>query len=187
VEPDPGASLPPRGLLKLKWFSSINGLSSLKELGQNDGRSQSLLKEEAVKIRLILAAGLSTIILLGASCSTTRRTGRVRTRTPQATVSVVFTTQERALITRWFRDHRRGLPPGLAKRDRLPPGLEKQVRQRGTLPPGLQNRIHPLPPDLERQLRRLPGGYVRVVVGASVVLMNQQTNVVYDVVRSVVP
>jgi hypothetical protein len=140
-----------------------------------------------VKNRLIMAAGLSTIMLFGASCSTTRRTGRVHTRPPQATVSLVFTTRERALITNWFRNHRRGLPPGLAKRDRLPPGLERQVRQRGTLPPGLEGRVHPLPSDLERQLRRLPPGYVRVVVGASVILMDQRTNVVYDVVRSVVP
>ncbi len=149
--------------------------------------SHSLLKEEPVKIRLILAVGLSTLMLFGASCSATRRTGRVSGRAPQATVSIVFTDQERALIGGWFRDHRRGLPPGLAKRDRLPPGLEKQLRERGTLPPGLQKRIHPLPVELERQLRRLPAGYVRVVVGASVILMNQQTHVIYDMVRSVVP
>jgi len=33
------------------------------------------------------------------------------------------------------------LPPGLAKRHgRLPPGLEKQLLERGQLPPGLEKR-----------------------------------------------
>src|SRR5947207_13384011 len=33
------------------------------------------------------------------------------------------------------------LPPGLAKREALPPGLRKQVREGGALPPGLQKRL----------------------------------------------
>ncbi len=37
----------------------------------------------------------------------------------------------------------RGLPPGLAKRDRLPPGLEKHLLKHGSLPPGLQKKIDP--------------------------------------------
>lgn len=91
------------------------------------------------------------------------------------------------MITSWFRDHRQGLPPGLAKRGRLPPGGEKQLRERGTLPPGLQKKTHPLPVELERQLRKLPGGYVRVIVGASVILMNAQTRVILDLIRDAVP
>jgi hypothetical protein len=91
------------------------------------------------------------------------------------------------LISNWFGDHRAGLPPGLAKRDRLPPGLEKQLRERGTLPPGLQKRIHPLPLELERQLRKLPGGYTRVIIGASVVLMNEKTQVIHDMIRNALP
>jgi hypothetical protein len=43
-----------------------------------------------------------------------------------------------------------GLPPGLAKRDRQPPGLERQLSERGRLPPGLQKRA--LPEDLEARL-----------------------------------
>ena len=48
----------------------------------------------------------------------------------------------------WYRGHRNSLPPGLAKKDRLPPGLERQLEVRGTLPPGLQKRIEPVPVDL---------------------------------------
>ncbi len=38
-----------------------------------------------------------------------------------------------------------GLPPGLAKRNNLPPGLQKHLWKHGSLPPGLQKRIGPGP------------------------------------------
>jgi hypothetical protein len=99
----------------------------------------------------------------------------------------VFTTEERTVITNWFGTRRGGLPPGLAKRDRLPPGLEKQLRERGTLPPGLQKKVQPLPYELERQLSVLPTGYRRVVIGNNVILMNPTTALIYDIVRNVIP
>ena len=99
----------------------------------------------------------------------------------------VFTTQERTVITNWFGTRRGNLPPGLAKRDRLPPGLEKQLRERGTLPPGLQKKVQPLPIELDRQLTALPTGYHRVVIGNNIILMNQTTSLIYDIVRNVIP
>ncbi len=101
---------------------------------------------------------------------------------------IIFTRQERAIITDWFRRNAgSGLPPGLAKRDRLPPGLEKQLRERGTLPPGLQKRVRPLPFELEHQLRRLPPRYRRAVIGGNVILMNEETSVIYDIIRDAIP
>ena len=100
---------------------------------------------------------------------------------------IIFTREERTIITNWFRRSPSGLPPGLAKRDRLPPGLEKQLRERGTLPPGLQKRVQPLPFELERQLRRLPSGYRRAVIGGNVILMNEETSVIYDIIRDAIP
>jgi hypothetical protein len=55
----------------------------------------------------------------------------------------------------WYQSHRGNLPPSLAKKDRLPPGLERQLELRGTLPPGLKGRIYAVPVDLERELPRL--------------------------------
>jgi hypothetical protein len=99
---------------------------------------------------------------------------------------VIFTSGERVLITDWYRSYPSDdLPPGLAKRDRLPPGLEKQLRERGTLPPGLQKRVRPLPYDLERRLRPLPPGYRRGVIGGDVIIMNDHTSVILDVLRGV--
>jgi hypothetical protein len=65
------------------------------------------------------------------------------------------------------------LPPGLAKRDRLPPGLEKQLQRNGTLPPGLQKRVQPLPQACEVQLPRLPAGWVRVILSGRIILLDK--------------
>ncbi|GAC1701153.1 MAG: hypothetical protein NVS9B4_03920 [Candidatus Acidiferrum sp.] len=97
-----------------------------------------------------------------------------------------FAERERVIIIDWFRSTGSDLPPGLAKRDRLPPGLEKQLRERGTLPPGLQKRVQPLPYELESRLHRLPAGYSRVVVSGNVVVMDDRTSVICDIIRNVV-
>jgi Ni/Co efflux regulator RcnB len=81
----------------------------------------------------------------------------------------------------WYRDHYDHLPPGLAKRDALPPGLERQLIVRGTLPPGLQRRIRPCPPEVERYLPPPPAGYIHTVIGGNIVLVNRKTFFVLDV------
>src|SRR5215471_5571003 len=47
-----------------------------------------------------------------------------------------FDAREREIISGYYANPGRGLPPGLAKREALPPGLEKQLVRNGTLPPG---------------------------------------------------
>ena len=93
---------------------------------------------------------------------------------PQTTATVVvtygFTPRDREIIVAYYRKQPSGLPPGLAKRERLPPGLEKQLRRNGALPPGLQKQIQPFPLVLERQLTPLPSGYRRGIVGAHIVV-----------------
>ena len=78
----------------------------------------------------------------------------------------------------------RSAPKGLAKRDRLPPGLEKQLEKNGSLPPGLESR--PLPEELERFLGNPPKGTERVIVGADVVLIEKRTQRILDIVRDVI-
>ncbi len=99
----------------------------------------------------------------------------------------VFSTKEISLIKGWFVDNQNGLPPGLAKRETLPPGLQKQLVKNGTLPPGLQKKIQPLPSALERLLGPIPTDYRRVVIAGNVILMEPLTGLIYDVIRSVIP
>jgi hypothetical protein len=81
----------------------------------------------------------------------------------------------------WYSENERHLPPGLAKKDQLPPGLEKQLVRRGSLPPGLQKRVQPCPVELERRLPPPPPDCVNVLIGGHVVLLNHRTNVVVDI------
>ena len=84
-------------------------------------------------------------------------------------------------IRGWYRTHYNHLPPGLAKRDRLPPGLERQLIVRGTLPPGLRGRMQPCPRELEVMLPLPPPNYVHVVIGGNLVLYNRANFQIADV------
>jgi hypothetical protein len=94
-----------------------------------------------------------------------------------------YTSHEQDSIHGWYHEHENNLPPGLAKRDHLPPGLEKQLRERGTLPPGLQKKIEPVPVELGRSLPPPPEGCGcrNVIIGGHLVLLNAKTNYVYSV------
>src|SRR5713226_401184 len=87
-----------------------------------------------------------------------------------------FNDHDRDAMREWYQDHRDALPPGLAKKDRLPPGLERQLAERGTLPPGLLKHIQPCPEELERRLPPPPPDCTHVVIGGHVVLLNHRTN-----------
>jgi hypothetical protein len=84
-------------------------------------------------------------------------------------------------IRAWYSGNESHLPPGLAKKDQLPPGLEKQLIRNGTLPPGLQKKIYPCPEELERRLPPPPPDCAHVVIGGHLVLLNRHTNVVVDI------
>lgn len=146
------------------------------------------------KLGLTLLVALSLIVAIPAAAQKAQKSRepdsktageKIRTVLPEG--QMVFTKEERVLVTNWFRTNTSGLPPGLAKRDRLPPGLERQLREKGTLPPGLQKKIQPLPLSLEKQLRVLPTGWRRVVIAGNVIMMNEKTNAIYDIIRNVIP
>lgn len=107
-------------------------------------------------------------------------------------VEIIFSSDDRRYIHDYYyregyyrKKSRKNLPPGLGKRDELPPGLQNQIRRNGQLPPGLQGRH--LPHELERRLSPLPSDYVRMQVGRDIVLMNQKTRITVDVIKNIYP
>jgi hypothetical protein len=95
-----------------------------------------------------------------------------------------FGEHDRDDIIAYYRHHRSDLPPGLARREELPPGLQKYLRRNGHLPPGLQKRIVWFPADLDRELPPLPEGYRRCWVGNNALIVNVRTFGVVDVLAS---
>jgi hypothetical protein len=75
----------------------------------------------------------------------------------------------------------KSLPPGLAKKGKLPPGLAKQLARNGHLPPGLEYRG--LPQDLMVQLPPLDPHYGYVIVDNRVLLIQRASNLILDVLE----
>ncbi len=109
----------------------------------------------------------------------------------------VFSEAEKAVIEEYFghkhdpkykRDEKhkkskRDLPPGLAKKDKLPPGLQMQLEKNGRLPPGLVR--NDLPKRLQDKLYAPKKGTKRVIVGDDVILFDTATDIVLDILRGV--
>jgi hypothetical protein len=99
-----------------------------------------------------------------------------------------FLPEERKIIYQYY--HRsspsKGLPPGLAKKGKLPPGLQKHLDKNGNLPPGLQKRLEPLPRDLEARLPGLPEYWERVILQEHVVLMDRRSQRILDIIENVI-
>ena len=92
-----------------------------------------------------------------------------------------FATHDRDEFRGWYAEHYANLPPGLAKKDRLPPGLERQLLLRDKFPPGLERQVYLVPVDLQRRLPPTPRDCERVVVGGHIVLRDRQTKIVLDI------
>jgi outer membrane lipoprotein SlyB len=89
-----------------------------------------------------------------------------------------FSDRDRQIIGDCLVNDRAGLPPGLAKKDRLPPGLERQLYRNGTLPPGLQKRVQPLPDSCVARLPRLPNDWAIVVLSGQIIMLNARQRIV---------
>ena len=93
-------------------------------------------------------------------------------------------TEDEGKVKSKKKDKKKGLPPGLAKKEKLPPGLERQLQRNGTLPPGLAKRE--LPADLDQQLPEAPKGFERTIVENAVVLVEKATGRIADIIKDVV-
>jgi hypothetical protein len=90
----------------------------------------------------------------------------------------------RRIVTEYYS--REGLPPGLAGRP-LPPGLAKQLRERGHLPPGLQKRLILVPQPLASRLPPQPPYYTRYFAGRDLVVVDRRTQTVAAIIPNVLP
>jgi hypothetical protein len=77
------------------------------------------------------------------------------------------------------------LPPGLARREALPPGLEKQLRERGELPPGLQKRMTRVPAPLAARLPGVPSYYSRYFAGTDLIIVDDRSNRIVSVIPNI--
>lgn len=94
----------------------------------------------------------------------------------------IFIGDDQRIVREWIESRpAESLPPGLAKRGSLPPGLEKQLAKNGRLPRGLQKRLTPFPDELEARLSPLKSGLARVFIYGRAVILNRDTRAVLDI------
>lgn len=89
----------------------------------------------------------------------------------------------RIVVRDFYSSH--DLPPGLAKRDRLPPGLERQLAEKGRLPPGLEKRLYPVPSALAIRFGPIAVGQVWYFLGDDLILLQTDHNRVVRIVADV--
>ena len=111
--------------------------------------------------------------------------GRVVIQDDHSMIDIAFSDHDRTVIRDYYgyshKSKYKRLPPGLAKKGKIPPGHQKQFVRQAQLPPGLQYQR--LPINLERHLTPLPEGYLRVMIDGSFVLFNENTRVIFDVIQ----
>jgi hypothetical protein len=139
-----------------------------------------------MKRRLFLTASATATVMAWLPVATARGDSSIG--------DIVLTEIERRLIAGYYQ-HRydewdsenhgngkhknKGLPPGIAKKGTLPPGIYKQLARNDSLPPGLG--AMPLPYDLTMQLPRRPNGQRLLILDDKVLLVQTATNLILDV------
>jgi len=136
-------------------------------------------------MRKMLFAVLSillSVMVFACTAAPQIESGSVALENKDIKAVMIFSSGDREKISHYYKSRKKtkALPPGLAKKKELPPGLQKHLQKYDELPPGLEGKK--LPQDLDRTLTRLPEDYVRLKVGGDVVLMNEKTRVVFDVI-----
>lgn len=126
--------------------------------------------------KILLLALVSASLLLN-GCVTTQSVG-VRTHAPGISTSFYFSDSDRSRIKGYYlynhRPHNKPIPPGHRKR------YSHHYQRHQVLPHGVP--YSRLPHRLESRLPRLPAGYIRIIVGDDVMIMNVKTRIIYDVV-----
>ncbi|MCI0353501.1 MAG: hypothetical protein L0099_00465 [Acidobacteria bacterium] len=140
------------------------------------GKQEAKVESEAVLVFVTsapsTAATTSSTGTASSSAASTSSSAGVKSYDDDDPAALSFNARDRRVINTCFREHASDLPPGLAKRESLPPGLQRQLEKNGTLPPGLQKRVHPLPAVCENDLPRLPRDLERVIFSRRVMLID---------------
>jgi hypothetical protein len=141
------------------------------------------MEEPPMKIQLTVLLAVAAVAAGLTGCETYPYQGEVRVHDRATEVRVVFTDSDRTIIRDYYRVDYRSLPPGLAKKGKLPPGHAHRVRINQPLPPDAA--WYYLPYNVERHLSRLPDDYVRVTIGGDVAIMNVRTRIIVDLIEDI--
>ena len=139
------------------------------------GKKQASVESEAILSWKVASSTPGTSVASSTQAAVARTP--VKEFNETAAVPTGFSSGDKHTVQTCFDQHASDLPPGLAKRESLPPGLQRQVEKGGTLPPGLQKKVQPMPQVCDSSLPALPTGYSRVVYGNRVMLVDPKSKI----------
>jgi hypothetical protein len=99
---------------------------------------------------------------------------------PVANITSSFGPEQEQFIRNWFA--KKG---NVSRQRALPPGVQRELHRNGTLPPGLEERAEPLPIALEHQLPPIADGMHRIILAGNVILIEDATSRIVDLIRDV--
>jgi len=103
--------------------------------------------------------------------------------TQDFTASLRFGERDQVLIREYYAPHParkpQGLPPGLAKKGKLPPGHAKRLVRNRAVSPDVAYTT--LPARLEARLTPLPADFVRVTIDGEFAILDTKTRIAVDV------
>jgi hypothetical protein len=132
-------------------------------------------------IRLQGASRIQEYDILAVFSLSTSATPKVLEVTPS------FGPEQERFIREWFSktanaNHATAAP---VKRQALAPSLQRRLQRNTTLPRGLERRVEPLPLALECQLPPVSNGLHRVILAGNVILLEDTTFRIVDLLRDV--
>jgi Ni/Co efflux regulator RcnB len=92
-----------------------------------------------------------------------------------------YNEHDRQATKDWYNQHGDKAPIGLRAQDRKP-AYEQQLQPGSVLSAPLRRIVHPVPPELARNLSKPPSGYRHVAVGGHIALIDRKYHV-YDVIH----
>ena len=101
-----------------------------------------------------------------------------------------FRTDDRHAVQAFYAQHPGALPPGLAKKGKVPPGHAKRMHRINVaqvVTPEIEVHLLPLPHALEIQLPPPPHSVIRRILGRDLIMIDQHTHKVLDVLRDALP
>ena len=99
---------------------------------------------------------------------------------------IAFNARDRDAIRNYYSDAGSNLAAATGKRSSdLPQRMRKHLQRNGMVPLGWQKRLEPLAADVERNLQALYSGYSRGMIGRDVVIVEDRTQRVMDIIRNV--
>lgn len=94
-----------------------------------------------------------------------------------------FRDAEIRIIQEYYRPNGGNPPPAKSASTPVPPGLESKLKRNAPLPTGIAKHLASLPEDLDRRLLPIWEGLRRVAVGYTVLLVEEKSDRVVDMVK----